>query len=225
MSLAARATSKLGRRNHEAKPIGTPTQRAVERDQPAVENLSQSHILGVIGPAPAELLGDLPSCPPELGLVDPANRATFEMLVLALRVLGADLPVQQPKVDRRAGLRPHQSRGDEILVAQRFEAIGRADRGDRHRRIDDEGQLRPRRASCSSATQFGCGVPSSNVLHASGSPTTSSSASGSSTTMIRALGTWGSLNSSTSRCNWSRVAMHASLLALSAVPTDSTRRP
>jgi hypothetical protein len=43
--------------------------------------------------------------------------------------------------------------------------------------------------------------------------------------MIRALGTWGSLNSSTSRCNWSRVAMHASLPALSAVPTDSTRRP
>jgi len=225
MSLPAFATSKLGWRDDEAEPLCASAQSAVERHQATAEDLCQRDVLGVVGPAPAELLGDLPGSTSELGLIDATNRAVFEVLVLDLRLLGADVALKQPKVQGRTGLRPHQRRGDEIVVTQRLEALGAANRGNRDRGIDDEGQRRPLRASCSSATQFGCGVPSSKVFHASGSPTMSSSASGSSTTMIRALGTWGSLSLSTSRCSWSRVVMPTSLPALPAVPTDSTRRP
>lgn len=58
-----------------------------------------------------------------------------------------------------------------------------------------------------SATQLGCGVPSSKVFHASGTPTISGSSSGSSTTTIRAFGTCGAGRASTSRCSCSQVAM------------------
>jgi len=224
MRRPASAISKLCRRHDEAEPIGTPPQRPVERHQPAAEDLSQRDVLGVVGPPPAELLGDLPGRTPEVRLIDPADRAAFEMLVLESRVLGADLSFQQSEMKGRASLGPHQGRSDEIRVSQRLEAIGRTDRGDRDGGIDDEGQRRPRRASCSSATQFGCGVPSSKVFHSSGSPTMSSSASGSSTTMIRALEIWGSLRASTSRCSWSRVAMPASLAAIPTASANSTRR-
>ena len=63
--------------------------------------------------------------------------------------------------------------------------------------VDDQGQ-RPRRDSCSNATQFGTGVPSSKVFQASGSPTISGSVS---STTIRAFGTCGSGSASTSRCS------------------------
>jgi hypothetical protein len=217
-------TSKLSRRDDEAEPIGTSAQCPVERHQAAAEDLSQRDVLGVVGPPPAELLGDLPGRPPKVWVVDPANGADFKMLMLESRVLSADLSIQQAEVQGRASLGPHQSRSNEILVSQRLETIGRADRGDGDGGIDDEGQRRPRRASCSSATQFGCGVPSSKVFHSSGSPTMSSSASGSSTTMIRALEIWGSLRASTSRCSCSRVAMPASLAAIPTASANSTGR-
>ncbi len=217
--------SKLGRRHHETKSICAPAQRAVERHQSAPEDLRQRDVLGVIGSPPTELLGESPGGPSNLAVIDAANRAAFEPLVLEGRVLSADLAVQQPEVDRRASLRPHQRGGDEIVIAQRFEALGATDRGDRDGGVDDEGQRRPRRASCSNATQFGCGVPSSKFFQVSGRPTTLSSASGSSTTMIRARGTWGSLNSSTSRCSWSRVAMPASLAPVLPTNADLRRRP
>ncbi|HXR60725.1 MAG TPA: hypothetical protein VN732_05310, partial [Solirubrobacterales bacterium] len=52
------------------------------------------------------LLGDPPGRPPQLGIIDSPDRAAFEMFKLGLRVLGADLPVQQPEVQGRARLGP-----------------------------------------------------------------------------------------------------------------------
>lgn len=45
MSLPATATSELCRRYDEAEPIGASTQGAVERHQPAAEDLGQSYVL------------------------------------------------------------------------------------------------------------------------------------------------------------------------------------
>lgn len=70
-------------------------------------------------------------------------------------MLEADLSLEQSEIEGRSSLRPHQGRSDQLISPEGLEAIGTRHRGHRRRRVDHERQRRPRRASCSSATQFG----------------------------------------------------------------------
>ena len=204
--------SKLCWRHRDTEALGTASQRAIERDQPAAEKPRQRDVLSVIGATPSEL-SDAPCLPAKLRLLDSAHRRGFEPLVLGRRMLDADLAVHQAEVKGRPCLGSHQGRRNEILIAEGLEAFGAGDRRHHDGGVYYEGQ-RPRRDSCSSATQLGCGVPSSKVLQPSGTPTMSSCSSGSGTTTIRALGTCGAGSASTSRCSCSRVVMRPSLAAV-----------
>ncbi len=205
------AGSKLDGCDHEAEPIGAAAQSAVERHELATEDLRQRDVLGVLGSTPAELLGEPPSRLAQVRTFDSPDGTRFQTVVLKARVLLGDLAFPQGQVQRRASLGPHQRRCDQIRITKCIETAFAGEGRDYDSGIDDEGQRRPRRDSWSSATQFGCGVPSSKVFQASGMPTRSSLSS--SSTTIRAFETSGGVKASTSRCSCSRVAMPSSLPA------------
>lgn len=168
--------NELSRSDDESELIGSAPQAQVERDQAAAEDLRERHVFGIVGSGVAELIGETPGTVVQVVGRSPLQRRRIESLQQEGSSLVAELGSEPSLVHEREELGPQQRRRDQLVVAERREAVGLGARSYRDVGIEDERQC-PRRERSSNATQLGTGAPSSNVRQAWGSSAISGSPS------------------------------------------------
>lgn len=161
-------SGRIPRCHRKAKGLCSTQEPAIERHDTTAEERSEGQILGVVGLRPAEPVGDQPRLAAEPLRRQPSHGTTRKRLGRGETIVAREIAPPDQLMQSGAGLRPHERRRNEIAISEDVEPGVRETGGNRHARVDNEGQC-PRRDCARAATIFGIGRPERVAFHAFGS--------------------------------------------------------